>query len=134
MLSTVEKILFIALVIASAYYGGKGFYNVYKTIARGKADPRWNNIADKILHALWIVLTQKSVFKARPIVSFLHALVFYGFVFYFLVNLVDVLEGFFFFKAGGGSWDFFNLLADVLTAGVLIGITGLIIRRRLVHP
>jgi len=134
MLSTVEKILFIGLAIASLFYGGRGFYNVYKAIARGKPDPRWDNLSEKILQALWIVLAQKSVFKTRPIVSFLHALVFYGFVFYFLVNLVDVLEGFFFFKARGGSWDFFNLLADVLTAGVLIGITGLIIRRRLVRP
>ena len=134
MLSTVEKILFVALVMASAYYGGKGFYNVYKTIARGKADPRWSHISEKILHALWIVLTQKSVFKARPIVSFLHALVFYGFVFYFLVNLVDVIEGFFSFPAHGGAWGPFNLLADLLTTAVLIGIVGLIIRRRFVRP
>jgi Fe-S oxidoreductase len=133
MLSTVEKILFIALAIASLCYGGRGFYNVYKTIARGKADPRWDNLSKKILQALWIVLTQKSVFKARPIVSFLHALVFYGFVFYFLVNLVDVIEGFFSFQARGGLWNAFNLLADVLTAGVLIGILGLIIRRRWVR-
>jgi len=134
MLTTVEKILFIVLAIASLAYGGRGFYNVYKTIARGKPDPRLDNLLERILRALWIVLTQKSVFKTRPVVSFLHALVFYGFVFYFLVNLVDVIEGFVFFQARGGLWGPFNLAADVLTAGVLIGITGLIVRRRLVRP
>src|SRR5262249_56175628 len=123
MLSTVEKILFIGLAIASLFYGGRGFYNVYKAIARGKPDPRWDNLSEKILQALWIVLAQKSVFKTRPIVSFLHALVFYGFVFYFLVNLVDVLEGFFFFKARGGAWGFFYLFADVLTACVFVCLT-----------
>ena len=86
MLSTVEKILFVALAIASLSYGGRGFYNVYKTIARGKPDSRWDNLSEKILQALWIVLTQKSVFKTRPIVSLLHAFVFYGFVFYFPVS------------------------------------------------
>jgi Fe-S oxidoreductase len=134
MLTTVEKILFIVLTSGSLFYGGKGFYNVYKTIARGKPDPRCDNLPERLLRALWIVLTQKSVFKTRPVVSFLHALVFYGFVFYFLVNLVDVIEGFFSFQARGGLWGPFNFLADVLTAGVLIGITALIIRRRLVRP
>src|SRR5262249_11365404 len=94
-------------------------YNVYKAIARGKPDPRWDNLPEKILQALWIVLAQKSVFKTRPIVSFLHALVFYGFVFYFLVNLVDVLEGFFFFKARGGAWCVFS----VSGLGAVLGVS-----------
>ena len=134
MLTPVEKILFVLLVLGSLGYGGTGLYNVYKTIARGKPDPRFIDPMRQILRALWIVLTQQSVFKKRPIVSFLHALVFYGFVFYFLVNLVDVLEGFFAFQARGRLWAPFNLLGDILTAGVLLGMIGLIIRRRLVRP
>ena len=83
--------------------------------------------AGRIQRAIWIVLTQQSVFKKRPMVSLLHAFVFYGFVFYFLVNLVDVLEGFFAIYARGGAWNLFNLAADIFTASVLIGIIGLII-------
>ena len=97
------------------------FYNVYRAIARGKPDSRLDNLGQRILHALWIVFTQRSVFKTRPLVSILHAMIFYGFVFYFLVNLVDVIEGFTSFNARGGAWGPFNLLADLLTAGVLIG-------------
>ena len=67
-------------------------------------------------------------------ISFLHALIFYGFVFYFLVNLVDVLEGFFGIHARGGAWNLFNLAADFLTASVLIGIVGMVIRRLFVRP
>jgi Fe-S oxidoreductase len=134
MLSPVEKILFIVLAVASLYYGGKGFYDVYRAIARGKADPRLNHLGERILRALRIVLTQQSVFKMRPLVSFLHALVFYGFVFYFLVNLVDVIEGFLPFHARGGLWRPFNVLADLLTAGVLVGMSGLVIRRFFVRP
>lgn len=134
MLVAWEKILFLLLVAASFYYAGRGFYRVYKAIARGKPDPRFDHLPARIASALWKVLSQQTVFKKRPLVSFLHALVFYGFVYYFLVNLVDFLEGFFPLDARGGLWDPFNLLADLLTAGVLIGIFGLVIRRFLARP
>ena len=134
MLTTLEKILFVLLAGGSLYYGGRRIYDVYRAVARGKADARFDRLPERISRALWIVLTQQSVFKARPIVSFLHALIFYGFVFYFLVNLVDVLEGFFGLHARGGAWNLFNLLADVLTASVLTGIIGMLIRRLFVRP
>ena len=134
MLTLVEKILFLLLALGSLYYGGTKFYAVYRAIARGKPETRLDNLGARIRRALWIVLTQQSVFKARPLVSFLHALIFYGFVFYFLVNLVDVLEGFFGIHARGGAWNLFNLLADLLTACVLTGILGMLIRRLLVRP
>jgi Fe-S oxidoreductase len=134
MLTTIEKILFVLLALGSFYYGGKKFYDVYRVIARGKPDARFDNLPERIRRALWIVLTQQSVFKKRPIVSFLHALIFYGFVFYFLVNLVDVLEGFLGVQTRGGAWSFFNLAADLLTAGVLTGIIGMVVRRWFVRP
>jgi Fe-S oxidoreductase len=60
--------------------------------------------------------------------------VFYGFVFYFAVNVVDLLEGFLPFRARGPGWNGFNLLADLLTAGALVGIAGLALRRFLARP
>jgi Fe-S oxidoreductase len=134
MLTVIEKIVFVLLALGSLYYGGSKFYAVYRTIARGKPDTRLDNLSERVRRAIWIVLTQRSVFNARPIVSFFHALIFYGFVFYFLVNFVDVLEGFFGIHARGGAWNGFNLLADLLTASVLIGIVGMVIRRLAVRP
>src|SRR5215204_2839634 len=134
MLTTLEKILFILLAGGSLYYGGARLYDVYRAIARGKPDARFDHLADRIRRALWIVLTQESVFKKRPVVSFLHALIFYGFVYYFLVNLVDVLEGFFGLHARGGLWNVFNIIGDFLTAAVLMGMIGMVIRRLLVKP
>ena len=52
----------------------------------------------------------------------------------FLVNLVDVIEGFTSFEAREGAWAPFNFLADLLTAAVLMGMIGLIIRRFFVRP
>ena len=120
MLTGIEKVLFLLLAAESLYYASVKFYDVYRAIARGKPDPRFDNLRQRILGALWIVFTQRTVLKARPVVSFFHALIFYGFVFYFLVNLVDVLEGFVSFHARGGLWGPFNWLADLLTASVLI--------------
>jgi Fe-S oxidoreductase len=134
MLTLIEKILFVLLALGSLYFGGTKFYAVYRAIARGKPEARFDNLTERILGALRIVLTQQSVFKARPLVSFLHALIFYGFVFYFLVNLVDVLEGFLGIHARGGAWNLFNFLADLLTACVLVGILGMLVRRLFVKP
>jgi len=134
MLTTLEKLLFLLLLIGSGYFAGRGFHNVYRAIARGKPDARFDNLPKRIRRALWNVLTQQSVFKARPLVSFFHALIFYGFVFYFLVNLVDLLEGFFVIHARGGPWNVFNLTADLLTAAVLIGIGAMVLRRSFIRP
>jgi len=134
MLTTLEKLLFLLLLIGSGYFGGRKFYDVYRAIARGKPDARFDDLPKRIRRALWTVLTQRSVFKTRPLVSFFHALIFYGFVFYFLVNLVDLLEGFFGIHARGGRWNLFNLTADLLTAGVLIGIVAMLLRRWLIRP
>jgi Fe-S oxidoreductase len=134
MLSSIEKILFLLLAAGSLYYGGKRLYAVYRTIARGKPEARFDHLAERIRRGLWLVLTQQTVFKKRPVVSLLHALIFYGFLFYFLVNLTDVIEGFVGLRARGGGWNLFNALADVLTAGVLTGMIGLVLRRRFVRP
>ncbi len=102
MLTTVEKIAFLLLAILCLSYAGMGLYRIYRTIMSGKPTPRFDRPLQRIFHALWIVLTQQSLFKKRPLVSFLHAMVFYGFVYYFLVNVVDTLEAFFPWVVRGG--------------------------------
>jgi Fe-S oxidoreductase len=134
VLTAAEKISFILLAAVSLTFAGTGFYSVYRVIRRGKPEARFDHLSGRILGALWTVFSQKTVFKRRPLVSFLHALVFYGFIYYFLVNVVDALEGFFPLRAQGGAWNPFNLLADLLTAGVLAGMIGLILRRFVAKP
>ena len=65
MLTTLEKILFILLAAGSLSYGGQKLYDVYRAIARGKPDLRFDNLAERIQRGLWIVLTQQTVFKKR---------------------------------------------------------------------
>lgn len=134
MLTLPEKILFILLLAGSLYYAYTGFRRVYLAIRRGRPEDRFDRLSARIGRALWLTLTQQTVFKKRPLVSLLHAFVFYGFVYYLLVNLVDLLEGFFPLHARGGLWNPFNLVADLLTAAILVGILGLMVRRYLVAP
>lgn len=103
MLTTPEKIAFLLLVLASLYFGGGALLRVYRAIRRGQPEDRFDHLPARLGRALWQTLTMQTVFKKRPWVSLLHAFVFYGFVFYLSVNLVDVLEGFFPFRPGGAS-------------------------------
>lgn len=134
MLTIWEKLAFVALACGSGYFAWTGFRRVFNAIARGKADDRFENLGSRVGRALWIVFTQQSVFKMRPAASALHAVVFYGFIYYFLVNVVDFAEGFSSLHARGGLWNPFNLVADLLTTGVLLSMTGLLVRRFWVHP
>jgi hypothetical protein len=81
MLTTIEKILFVLLVFGSFYYGGTKFYAVYRAIARGKPDDRFDRLPERIWRALWIVLTQQSVFKKRPVFRYCTRLSSTGFSF-----------------------------------------------------
>ncbi len=134
MLTPIEKLLFLLAVAASLYFGGLGFYRVYRVWRRGHPADRFDRLPERVGRALWLVLTQQTVFKRRPLVSFFHALVFYGFVYYVLVNLFDVVEGLFPVELRGGVWNYHNLLADLFSASVLVGIVALMIRRYLVRP
>lgn len=134
MLSLSEKILFLIFAAAALYVGGMAFYRVYRAIARGKPENRFDHLATRLGKGLWIALTQQTVFKKRPWVSLLHAFVFYGFVFYLLVNLLDALEGYFPVVLRGGVWNGVNLIGDILTALILVGMAGLLLRRFVLRP
>ncbi len=134
MLTPVEKVLFLIAAAASAYFGGLGFYRIYLLWRRAKRGRPIDRLPERLGRAIWQVITQQTVFKKRPLISFFHAFVFYGFVYYVLVNLVDVLEGYFPIETRGGYWNGYNLLADLFTTLVLIGIVVLMVRRYLLRP
>ncbi|HEU4742045.1 MAG TPA: (Fe-S)-binding protein, partial [Meiothermus sp.] len=134
MLTLTEKILFLIFAAAALYVGGMAFYRVYRAIARGKPENRFDHWPARLGKGIWVALTQQTVFKKRPWVSLLHAFVFYGFVFYLLVNLLDALEGYFPVVLRGGFWNGVNLVGDILTALILVGMVGLLLRRFVVRP
>lgn len=134
MLTDLEKILFLIFAAGTLWWTFIRFRLVYQAVRRGQPENRFDNLAQRFGRAIGLVLIQQPVFKKRPLISFFHAMVFYGFVFYLLVNVVDVFDGYFLFETRGGAWNVFNFLADIFSASVLIGIVALMLRRFLIRP
>ncbi len=133
MLPFAHKIAFLLFAAITVAIGLRGFYGVYRRIRAGSEDPepRFDHFPQRLWYALATTLTQSRTFRRRPLISFFHSFIFYGFVFYILVNLVDGIEGFVPFTIRSTSLPglVYNLLADLLSALVLIGVTALVIRR-----
>ncbi len=133
MLPFAQKLLFLLFAVITGALGARGFYRLYRRIAAGRADTdaRWNNLPRRIWYALSTTLTQSRTFRKRPVISFFHSFIFYGFTFYLLVNLVDAIDGFvpLSFASLGLAGQLYVLCADVLSALVLIGVIALVIRR-----
>ncbi len=133
MLPFGQRIAFLVFALITGAFGLRGFYRVYRRIAAGRVDTeaRFNQWPRRIWYALVTTLTQSRTFRKRPWISFFHSFIFYGFVFYLLVNLVDALEGFVAIPVIrlGLAGDLYILFADVLSALVLVGVVALVVRR-----
>ena len=133
MLPFAHKVAFLLFAIVTGLIGLRGFYRLYRRIRAGRedADTRVDRLPWRILYALKTTLLQSRTFRKRPAISFFHSFIFYGFLFYILVNFVDGVEGFFPFSISSTSWAgiAYNLLADLFSALVLFGVVTLIARR-----
>jgi Fe-S oxidoreductase len=133
MLPLPQKIAFLLFALVTVALGLEGFYRLYLRIRRGTADPepRFNHLPRRVWYALVTTLTQQRTFKKRPTIGLFHSFIFYGFVFYGLVNLVDAIEGYFPLTISSSNpiGATYNLLADILSFLVLLGVVALVIRR-----
>ncbi|MCB8954054.1 MAG: (Fe-S)-binding protein [Ardenticatenales bacterium] len=132
MLTTVEKLLFTLLVLASLSAGYIAFERMYKIIMRGEGELRLDHLPQRLLKGTVALFTQGDILKNRKITSIFHYGVAWGFIFYGLVNIVDVLEGFvpgFHFLGDTVFAGIYRLLADLFSVTVLVGVIYFIIRR-----
>ncbi len=133
MLPLTQKIFFLVFAVITGTLGLRGFYRLYRRIVRGRqdTDARFDHLPRRIWYALATTLTQSRTFRKRPVISTFHSFIFYGFTFYLLVNLVDAVDGFIplSFASLGLAGQIYVLLADILSALVLLGVVALVIRR-----
>ncbi|HJZ12259.1 MAG TPA: (Fe-S)-binding protein, partial [Acidobacteriota bacterium] len=145
MLTTIEKIIFVLLALVSAGFTIHGVKTIVDSVRKGRPAPELKNIPASLIKAGITVLFQRTIFKARKVLSTIHLGLFFGLITYAFVNLVDVLEGFipgFSLVYGGKHLAFsflnptilniFNLIADVLSGALLISITTFLVRRFIV--
>ena len=132
MLSPIETILFILLVficgVAAIYTWGQ----MFQIINRGQRQLYFDDLPQRVWTGIRALFSQGSIISHRRIVSVFHYGVAYGFIFYGLVNLVDLAEGVipgFQFLEGNIVGDIYRLLADLFSVIVLIGLLFFLIRR-----
>lgn len=132
MLLPIEKILFgllVAICLTATY---NTFGQMGQIIMRGQGELNLKDLPQRIITGIIALLSQGRMIRHRKISSLFHYGVAYGFIFFLLVNLVDVLEGLipnFQFLEGNIIGNLFRLLADVLGAIVIIGVLYFLLRR-----
>ncbi len=133
MLTAVEKMLFLLLVVLSLGAAYAGFEQMLLIIRRGHGELYLDHLPARAWRALTVYLTQNTTLRARPMTSLFHLGVVWGFTWYFLVNVVDVVEaftpGYHFLADAPALRDLYNILSDLLSVAVLVGIIYFILRR-----
>ena len=131
MLSLTEKVLFALAAVFSAYGTWLGFSTMFKVIGRGKG-PSLQFHWRRVLKAAVTWITLSPLWRARRLTSLIHAMLAWGFVFYMVVNVVDLARGYW-----AGPWPeiplwvsaAFWLGADVFSAAVLLAMLYFLLRR-----
>ncbi len=127
-----ERIAFIALAVLCFALAFSGFRRIYGLVASGSKADRSDRLIRRFVTALIDIGLQKPIFKTRPIVGVFHAFIFFGFSFYLLVNVADVLEAYvpnFREIAAGPAFSAFNLFSDLFSVFVLTGMVFFLVRR-----
>jgi len=94
MLNAWEKVIFIFLFLGSLGAARVTFKRMANWIGTGEGKLNWSLARRNWRRALAAFFGQTTVLKNRPVVSFFHVLVAWGFILYLLVNPLDVIEGF----------------------------------------
>lgn len=136
MLTLAEKIIFFWMVVLSLYYGWMYFDRAIKVVLRGQGELYLDDLPRRIWDGLVSFVSLRTVFKTRPMESTFHAAIAWGFMYYFLINGLDVLGGYFpavheWTQSPAMNW--YRLLGDILSIGVLVGMTYFLSRRFMVE-
>ncbi len=145
MLTTIEKIIFVLLALTSAGFFFHGVATIVRSVRAGRPGPELKSVPASLIKAGITVLFQRTIFKARRVLSAVHLGLFFGLITYAFVNLVDALEGLvpgFDLVYGGRHLAFpflnahaintFNLISDLMSGALLFSITVMLVRRFIV--
>jgi Fe-S oxidoreductase/nitrate reductase gamma subunit len=137
MLTLPEKIIFILAVLASLYAAYRIGDRIIRTINRGQGSVDWRLIPKRLLTVTVNTIIFQPVFRFRFLPSLFHAFIGWAFIFFLLVNLGDIVEGFFpnlVFLGTSTVGDVYRLIADLLSVAAIVGMLALILRRFVLKP
>jgi Fe-S oxidoreductase len=137
VLTLQEKILFLLVVLVSVVLTWRGVRRLMRIISRGDGDLGWKQVPGRLIAVLVKTLSFAPVFRSRLATSLFHSFVGWGFAFYLLVNVGDLLQGFipgYLFLGHGWIGNSYRLLADLFSMSVLLGMVILLSRRFVLRP
>ena len=132
MLTDIEKIIFILFAIIAIGLSYTTFNKMFKAIGVGSQQIDWKRVLLNFPKGIEVFISQRTLFKTRPVIGFIHALVAWGFTLYLVVNIVDVLYGFipgFHFFPNYFIGKVYRLFVDIFTVLVLLGVVYFLVRR-----
>jgi len=130
MLSPTERLMFILLVAICLVATYNTFRDMFVIIGRGDGRLHFEHLPRRLATGVGALFAQGGIIRRRRLTSLIHFGVAWGFIFYFLVNALDVAEGFIEgFAVPGPVGDIYRLLADVFSVVVLVGVAYFILRR-----
>jgi len=130
MFTLAEKIILTVALAATVFAGYRAFVRLARIIHRGQGKIDWSLASRR----LFDVLVQKLVvlrptWKTRLIPSLFHAFVVWGFLYYLLINILDVARAYTGFQLTGIVGDLYRLVGDLLSLLILAGMMYFIARR-----
>ena len=137
MLTLPEKILFTLAALASLTAVYRAILRIVRTLSRGKGKPDWSLLPGRLVTVFPKVLALQPTYKIRFWPNLFHILIVWGFLYFLLVNLSDLLHGFlpdFHLLGQGSAGQLHRLLADLASVSVLAGMLAMIIRRFVFQP
>jgi Fe-S oxidoreductase/nitrate reductase gamma subunit len=138
MLSTVGKIIFSLVIIATFLAFMIPVVYRIRIILKGKKDKRFDKIIKRIWDAFTKILLQRCTLRRdRVWTGFIHLFIFYGALTFDTMSVNHILEGYFphFYLFGSGNFGlFFSLLVDSFAVLVLLAVIYMTIRRFIIKP
>ncbi len=138
MLTSYEQIAFILLIIVCGAIAFQRFNELIAIVRKGQPAAHNTEFIIRLIKALVDVGAQKTIAKSRPVSSTFHALIFFGFSFYVIVNVNDILEAYVHGWTTVASTNpiaqTFNILSDLFSMAVLSGVVFFLIRRFVFKP
>ncbi|WP_337042595.1 4Fe-4S dicluster domain-containing protein [Emticicia sp. 17c] len=131
-----SQVLFVIALGVAAYFISRRVILIKKTIQLGRAEDRTDQPAERLKTMLLIAFGQKKMFN-RPLVGFMHFIIYAGFLIINIEVLEIVLDGILgthrlFFPFLGGFYYFLINFFEILALGVLSVCVIFLLRRNVV--